>query len=146
MACLFKQTTYRKDPKTGEMVRVKSKKWWGRYRDSLERDRRVPLSTNKRAAQALLDQILDDVELARAGLVNPVREAEKKTIQEHLQDFEYHLKGKKQPSKVYRRDGPQDQSLHPAVRMAEGQPDHGARRRTVPGRASRTGRPEHSHE
>ena len=94
MACLFKQTTYRKDPKTGERVRCKSKKWWGRYRDSLERDRRVPLSTNKRAAQALLDQILDDVELARAGLVNPVREAEKKTIREHLQDFEYHLKGK----------------------------------------------------
>lgn len=43
MASLYKKPITRTDPKTGEKVKSKSKKWWGRYREAFGRERRVPL-------------------------------------------------------------------------------------------------------
>ena len=42
MASIYKKPIVFTDPKTKEKVKKKSAKWWGRYRDSLGRDRRVP--------------------------------------------------------------------------------------------------------
>ncbi len=94
MACIYKKPTRRKDPKTGEMVRVKSKKWWGRYRDSIDRDRRVPLSTDKRAAQAMLDQIVTREERKRAGLIDTAHEQMKRPIRKHVEEYLQHLEAK----------------------------------------------------
>jgi len=74
MASLYKKPITVRDPKTGEKVKAKSKKWWGRYRDSLGRDRRVPLSVDKQAAQAMLNELVNKTEREKAGLVDPVDE------------------------------------------------------------------------
>ncbi len=52
MASLYKKPVFRKDPKTGERVKGKSKKWWAQYRDELGILRRKPLSVDKAAALA----------------------------------------------------------------------------------------------
>ena len=51
MASLYKKPVIVRDPKTGEKVKTKSKKWWGRYTDSLGCEKRVPLATEKMVAQ-----------------------------------------------------------------------------------------------
>ena len=53
MASLFKKTRTVADRTTGKKHRRKSAKWWGRYRDAQGIVRRVPLATDKAAAQAL---------------------------------------------------------------------------------------------
>ena len=54
MANLYKKPVTAKDPKTGKKTKARSKKWWGRYKDALGVDRRVPLARDKAAAQAML--------------------------------------------------------------------------------------------
>ena len=68
MANLYKKTMKRLNPKTGKTVKTKSKKWWGRYRDAIGRERRVPLSTDKMAAQTMLNELLRKVEREKSGL------------------------------------------------------------------------------
>ncbi len=46
MASLYKKPIVIRDPKTGEKVKAKSKKWWGRFTDYLGREKRVPLATD----------------------------------------------------------------------------------------------------
>jgi hypothetical protein len=58
MASLFKKMETVKDSKTGETVKRKSKKWWGKYRDELRRIRRVPLATDKSAALTMLNDLV----------------------------------------------------------------------------------------
>ena len=53
MANLYRKPEVRKDPVTGEKIKSKSKKWWGQYKDADGRLRRHPLSTDKKAAQAM---------------------------------------------------------------------------------------------
>ncbi len=55
MASLYKKPIKATEPKTGRKIKRKSAKWWGRYRDALGRDRRVPLARDKAAAQAMLN-------------------------------------------------------------------------------------------
>ncbi len=57
------------DPVTGEKAKGKSKKWWGRYKDADGRLRRHPLSTDKMAAQDMLNEAVRRVERQKAGLV-----------------------------------------------------------------------------
>ena len=51
MANLYKKPVIRTDRKTGKRIKAKSKKWWGRYRDASGVERRVPLASDKAAAQ-----------------------------------------------------------------------------------------------
>ena len=68
MASLYKKPIVVTDPKTGEKVKKKSRKWWGRYRDALGRERRVPLAGDKAAAQTMLNEIVRKVEREAAGI------------------------------------------------------------------------------
>ena len=68
MASLYKKPIIKTDPKTGEKVKAKSRKWWGRYRDETGVEKRVPLAADKAAAQAMLNEIVRKVERAFAGL------------------------------------------------------------------------------
>ncbi len=47
MANLYKKPVFIRDLQTGQRVKTKSKKWWGRFRDASGRERRVPLATDK---------------------------------------------------------------------------------------------------
>ena len=94
MANLYKKTENRRDPKTGEKVKRKSKKWWGRYRDATSRERRVPLAADKAAAQAMLNELVRKSEREAAGLFDPTDEQRKRPLADHLKEFESYLKNK----------------------------------------------------
>jgi integrase len=94
MASLYKKPVIVTDPKTGEKIKTKSKKWWGRYRDENGVERRVPLAVDKAAAQAMLNDLVKKVERRIAGLVDRFDEHRKRPIGDHLADFERHLKSK----------------------------------------------------
>jgi len=94
MANLFKKPVVVNDPKTGQKIKTKSKKWWGRYRDEDGVERRVPLAVDKAAAQAMLNELVKKAERRAAGIVDRFDEHRKRPIADHLADFERHLKAK----------------------------------------------------
>ncbi len=94
MANIFKPTYSAKDPKTGKTIQRKTKKWYGQFRDENGATRRVPLCTDKAAAQAMLNEIVKRVERGEAGLTSPYDEHRKRPIEGHLGDFERHLANK----------------------------------------------------
>ncbi len=94
MASLYKKPVILRDPKTGKKVKTKSKKWWGRYTDSLGCEKRVPLATDKMVAQSMLQELVQKVERQKAGLEDPVDEEMQKPIAIHLADFEKSQKSK----------------------------------------------------
>ena len=94
MASLYKKPIVVTDPKTGTKVKQKSRKWWGRYRDALGRDRRVPLANDKTAAQAMLNELVRRVELERAGRLDPFEDHLKTPLDVHIGAFERYLTNK----------------------------------------------------
>jgi hypothetical protein len=52
-------------------VRERSRKWYGEYQDADGVTHRVPLATDKAAAQVRLGEILRKVERKQAGLQDP---------------------------------------------------------------------------
>ncbi len=94
MASIYKKPIIMRNPKTGEKVKMKSKKWWGRYTDSLGCEKRVPLATDKAVAQAMLKELVQKVERQKVGLEDPIDEEMLKPIDVHLDDFEKSQKGK----------------------------------------------------
>src|SRR4029079_10774046 len=67
MANLYKKPVAVIDPKTGKKTKGKSKKWWGRYRDENGEEKRVPLATDKSAAQTMLNEAVRKAERKAAG-------------------------------------------------------------------------------
>ena len=94
MASIYKKPVIMRNPKTGEKVKTKSKKWWGRYTDSLDCEKRVPLATDKTVSQSMLKDLVQKVERQKAGLEDPVEEEMRKPIDVHLADFEKSQKSK----------------------------------------------------
>src|SRR5262245_26616930 len=94
MASLYKKPVWVTDPKTGQKIKTKSKKWWGRYRDENGVERRVPLATDKAAAQAMLNELVVKVERRSSGLIDPFDEHRKRALADHLKDFASHLSSK----------------------------------------------------
>jgi integrase len=94
MANLYKKPVTITDPKTGRRRKMKSKKWWGRYRDAMGRERRVPLVADKMAAQTMLNELLCKVEREKAGLVDPTDEQRKRPLKEHVTEFKSYLQNK----------------------------------------------------
>ena len=72
------------DPKTGEQTTMKSKKWWGRYRASNGKERRVPLAADKSAAQAMLNDLVRKAEREAAGLIDPTDDHAKRPLKQHI--------------------------------------------------------------
>ena len=87
MASLYKKPIVVTDPKTGERTKQKSRKWWGRYRDALDREKRVPLAGDKAAAQAMLNEIVRQVERQAAGIADPFEKHRNEPLTKHLADF-----------------------------------------------------------
>lgn len=87
MASLYKKPIVRTDPKTGEKVKAKSRKWWGRYRDATDRERRVPLAADKMPAQAMLNELVRKAERQAAGIHDPFDDHRQRLLEEHLAEF-----------------------------------------------------------
>ncbi len=94
MASLYKKPIIVRDPITGEKVKTKSKKWWGRYRNALGIEKRVPLATDRRVSQTMLQELVQKVERQQAGMEDPTEEQMRRPITEHLTDFEKSQKSK----------------------------------------------------
>jgi len=99
MANLFKPPVTKIDPETGKKIKVKTKKWYGRYRDENGTEHRVPLSENKTTAQRMLAEILKQVSHVKSGLAHPAEVEMKKPIQNHIDDFEKSLKSRNNTSR-----------------------------------------------
>ena len=94
MANLFKQYITKTDPQTGEKIKIKSKKWYGRYRDENGTEHRKPLSENKITAQQMLAEIVKQVSRLKSGLAHSAEIEMKKPITGHIADFEKSLKSR----------------------------------------------------
>lgn len=94
MAKLFKKQIKLTDLKTGGKVKTHSKKWWGRYRDEHGVERRVPLATDKTAAQMMLSELVKKTERRSAGLEDPFEKHDKRPLREHIADWERYLLNK----------------------------------------------------
>ena len=114
MASLYKKPIVVTDPKTGKKVKGKSRKWWGRYRDENGVDKRIPLATDKMAAQAMLCELVRKVELKLAGLEDPFEPHRKRPLVDHLADFRRFLEGRGNTEKHAR------QTCHRAKAIIEG--------------------------
>jgi integrase/recombinase XerD len=91
MASLYKKPVVRTDSKTGKKIKGKSAKWWGRYRDALGTEKRVPLAKDKSAAQSMLNELVKKVELEKAGRLDPFEAHAKRPLTEHVDEFEQYL-------------------------------------------------------
>src|SRR5262245_28325499 len=100
MASLYRKPVILRDPKTGQRVKTKSKKWWGRFRDASGREKRVPLATDRTAAQAMLNELVRRAEREKVGIIEPTDEHRKRPISKHLADYERYL-GSKQNAPRY---------------------------------------------
>ena len=94
MANLYKKPVIVTDPKTGERIKTKSKKWWGRFRDANGCEKRVPLAADKTASHAMLHDILRKIDREKAGLIDPTEEQRKRPLTQHLSDFKWYLTNK----------------------------------------------------
>ena len=94
MASLYKKPVMVVDPATGRKAKGKSAKWWGQFKDAHERLKRVPLSIDKVAAQAMLSKLVQRVEREKAGLVDPTEEQRKRPLSDHIKEFESYLRNK----------------------------------------------------
>lgn len=94
MASLYKKPVIMIEQTTGNRVKGKSRKWWGRYKDENGVERRVPLATDKTAAQAMLNKILKKVERRVAGIIDRYDDQRTRLLTEHLTEFETHLRSK----------------------------------------------------
>ena len=83
-----------RDPKTGRKIKTNSKKWWGRFRDANGYDKRVPLATDRAAAQAMLAEYVRRAEREKVGIIEPTDEHRKKPITKHLADYKRYLRSK----------------------------------------------------
>jgi len=107
MANLYHKPVIITDPATGERVKTQSKKWWGQFKDANGKLRRHPLAIDKMAAQAMLNELVKQVEREKAGLVDPTDKERKRALAEHIAEFRRYKEdrdvGQKQVSEVLRQ-------------------------------------------
>jgi len=94
MASLYRKPVILRDPRTGQRIKTKSKKWWGRFVDAAGREKRVPLAVDRAAALALLNEHVRRAERERAGLIESTDEHRKRPLAKHLADYERYLHSK----------------------------------------------------
>jgi hypothetical protein len=75
-------------------VKAKSRKWYGQYTDADGRRRRVPLTTDKRAAQQLLAELERAFAHGRTGLTDEFAEHRKAPIGDHVEAYKVSLRVK----------------------------------------------------
>jgi hypothetical protein len=61
--------------------------WRGYYRDADGREIEVRLSTNKTAAEQMLNDLVRKVEFAKSGILDPFERHRKTPLADHLDDW-----------------------------------------------------------
>ena len=74
--------------------RQKRRKWYGEYADEQGRVRRVPLSSDKSAAQTMLNQLVQQAARREAGLFDQYEVHERRLLSDHVDEFERFLASK----------------------------------------------------
>ena len=90
MANVFKRKRKVKLP-NGTTVVKQSQKYYTRLTDADGIKRTIPLFTDKTASEQQAAQLQKEIELAKAGVVNPYTEQRKKPLSDHLKDFKQFL-------------------------------------------------------
>jgi hypothetical protein len=80
--------------KKGDRYLEPSEKWYGQYKYADGCTRRVPLSTDKTAAQQMLNALVRKAELGKVGIVDPFEEHARRPLADHLDDFRRSLVNK----------------------------------------------------
>ena len=75
-------------------VTTKSRKWYGQYNDEHGLSKVVPLSTDKSAAQVMLNKLVAKAQRRIAGDHDPFEEHQSKPLTEHVDEYESYLLGK----------------------------------------------------
>ncbi len=75
-------------------VKEKSTKWYGQYRSPDGTVHRVPLCTNKTAAQAMLSEHIANAEKGLAGLVDKYAQHKAAPLKTHIDAYKAHLEAK----------------------------------------------------
>jgi integrase len=104
MGTLLKPWILRYIAKDGRQVRkgtngarkkkIRASKWYGQFVDADGRRRRVPLCTDKVAALQMLADLERTAERKKVGVVDHFVEHRKAPIEQHLIDYETHLRNK----------------------------------------------------
>ncbi len=94
MASLYKRSYISTNSATGKKTRRKTSKWYGKYVDADGIEKRVPLSSNKTAAEQMLAELVKQSELGKVGLVDPFEESRKQPLKDHVAAFRRHLESK----------------------------------------------------
>ncbi len=94
MANLYRPSYTRTDSETGEKTVHRLRKWYGKYCDADGVPRRVPLCTDKTAAQAMLAELVRKAERQQAGVVDRSSDELARSIGDHLADYRKHLLAK----------------------------------------------------
>jgi integrase len=84
----------RKGTPGARKVKERSTKWYGQYVDVDGRRRRIPLCTDKVAARQMLVALEREVQLGRAGVVDPYAGHRRAPIETHIEDYRSHLANK----------------------------------------------------
>src|SRR5262245_58626173 len=87
MANLYRKPVVVTDPATGEKLKKQSKKWWGQYKNANGKLCRHPLAIDKMAAQAMLNELVRQVEREKAGIIDPTDRERRRPITELVKDF-----------------------------------------------------------
>src|SRR5262249_13882939 len=72
----------------------RTNKWYGQYVDADGKRRRVPLCTDKVAALQLLAELERTAERQKVGVIDRFAEHRKASVEQHLTDYETHLRNK----------------------------------------------------
>jgi len=95
---VFKVVSTRRDPRTGQVRRRRSRKYYCDVRQADGTVRRVPLATDKQVALQMRAELLRRVELRRAGIVSQqderCAEARQRPVREHIEDWAKTLEAK----------------------------------------------------
>jgi integrase len=77
--------------KRGNRIRLLSRKWYGEYRDADGTLQCDPLSTDKTAAGQMLAELVRKTELKKANIIDPFEAHRKRSLAEHLAEWETSL-------------------------------------------------------
>src|SRR5580698_289542 len=76
------------DPKTGKPKQFLTSKWHGQWSDLAGQVHRVPLATDKVAAQQMLADLVKQSERGHAGVADPFAKHTWRPLTEHIDDYE----------------------------------------------------------
>ncbi|GAH38058.1 unnamed protein product, partial [marine sediment metagenome] len=78
----------------GKRVKKQSQKYYTRLTDADGIKRTIPLFCDKTASQQQAAQLVKEIELAKAGVIDRYKEHRKRPLTEHLEDFRQSLLAK----------------------------------------------------